>query len=117
MAVEIEETENYLREKYGYASKFFRFPKGEYNESALELVASLGYKTIFWSVAYNDWNTDKIQGKDYAVKTVTERLHDGAVILLHSVSQDNADALGEIIDKARAEGYEFRALTEYQFNA
>lgn len=115
MAVEIEETENYLREKYGYASKFFRFPKGEYNESALELVASLGYKTIFWSVAYNDWNTDKIQGKDYAVKTVTERLHDGAVILLHSVSQDNADALGEIIDKARAEGYEFRALTEYPF--
>lgn len=113
MALEIEETENYLREKYGYASKFFRFPKGEYNESALELVSSLGYKTIFWSVAYNDWNTDNIQGKDYAVKTVTERLHDGAVILLHSVSQDNADALGEIIDKARAEGYEFRALTEY----
>ena len=113
MAVEIEETENYLREKYGYASKFFRFPKGEYNESALELVSSLGYKSIFWSVAYNDWNTDNIQGKDYAVKTVTERLHDGAVILLHSVSQDNADALSEIIDKARESGYEFKALTEY----
>lgn len=115
MAIEIEETENYLREKYGYASKFFRFPKGEYTESALDLVASLGYKTIFWSVAYNDWNTDNIQGKDYAVKTVTERLHNGAVILLHSVSQDNADALSEIIDKARAEGYEFKALTDYPF--
>lgn len=115
MAVEIEETENYLREKYGYSSKFFRFPKGEYNESALELVASLGYKSIFWSVAYNDWNTDKIQGKDYAVKTVTERLHDGAVILLHSVSTDNAEALSEIIDKARDSGYEFRALTDYPF--
>lgn len=113
MALEIEETENYLREKYGYAAKFFRFPKGEYNESALDLVNSLGYKSIFWSVAYNDWNTDNIQGKDYAVKTVTERLHDGAVILLHSVSQDNADALSEIIDKAREEGYEFKALTDY----
>ncbi len=114
MVEELEETENYLRENYGYASKFFRFPAGEYTESALDQVASLGYVSVFWSVAYNDWNTDKIQGKDYAVKTVTERLHPGAIILLHSVSKDNAAALPEIIDKARAEGYVFRPLTELQ---
>lgn len=112
MAEEIEQTENYLRTNYGYAAKFFRFPAGEYNESALDLVASLGYVSVFWSVAYNDWNTDKIQGKDYAVKTVMSRLHDGAIILLHSVSRDNAEALPEIIDRARAEGYEFRSLCE-----
>ena len=112
MAKELEETENYLRENYGYASRFFRFPAGEYTENALDLVASLGYVSVFWSVAYNDWNVDNIQGKDYAVKTVTERLHPGAVILLHSVSKDNAAALPEIIDKAREQGYEFKALTE-----
>ena len=112
MAKELEETENYLRVNYGYASKFFRFPAGEYTESALDQVASLGYVSVFWSVAYNDWNVDNIQGKDYAVKTVMERLHPGAVILLHSVSKDNAEALPEIIDKARAEGYAFKALTE-----
>ena len=112
MAKELEETENYLRENYGYASRFFRFPAGEYTENALDLVASLGYVSVFWSVAYNDWNVDNIQGKDYAVKTVMERLHPGAVILLHSVSKDNAAALPEIIDKARAEGYEFKPLTE-----
>lgn len=112
MAKELEETENYLRANYGYASKFFRFPAGEYTESALDQVASLGYVSVFWSVAYNDWNVDEIQGKDYAVKTVMERLHPGAIILLHSVSRDNAAALGEIIDRARAEGYVFRALTE-----
>ena len=112
MAEEIEETENYLRENFGYSSRFFRFPKGEYNDSALDLVASLGYVSVFWSVAYNDWNTDNIQGKDYAVETVMSRLHDGAVILLHSVSKDNAEALPEIIDKARAQGYVFKSLTE-----
>lgn len=112
MVKELEETENYLRENYGYASKFFRFPAGEYTESALDQVAALGYVSVFWSVAYNDWNTEKIQGKDYAVKTVMERLHPGAIILLHSVSKDNAEALPEIIDKAREEGYVFRALTE-----
>ena len=113
MADEIERTENYLRENFGYSARFFRFPAGEYTENALDLVSSLGYMSVFWSVAYNDWNVDKIQGKDYAVKTVTDRLHDGAVILLHSVSKDNAAALGEIIDKARSMGYEFKALTDY----
>lgn len=112
MINELEETENYLRKNYGYASKFFRFPAGEYTEAALDAVASVGYVSVFWSVAYNDWNTDKIQGKDYAVNTVMSRLHDGAIILLHSVSRDNAAALGEIIDRARTEGYEFRPLTE-----
>ena len=109
---ELETMENYLRENYGYSTKFFRFPKGEYSEQNLDTVASLGYISVFWSVAYNDWNTENIQGKDYAVKTVMSRLHPGAIILLHSVSHDNAEALGEIIDKARSEGYEFKALTE-----
>lgn len=113
MAEEIETTENYLRENFGYVAKYFRFPAGEYNESALDLVASLGYMSVFWSVAYNDWNVNEIKGKDYAVETVLSRLHNGAVILLHSVSKDNAAALGEIIDKAREQGYEFKALTDY----
>ncbi|MEE1321579.1 MAG: polysaccharide deacetylase family protein [Acutalibacteraceae bacterium] len=112
MAKEIETFENHMREKFGYASKFFRFPSGEYTDSALDQIASLGYVSVFWSVAYNDWNTDKIQGKDYAVETVMSRLHNGAIILLHSVSHDNAEALPDIIDKARAEGYQFKSLTD-----
>lgn len=114
MAKELEEFENYMRENFGYASKFFRFPAGEYTDSALDQVASLGYVSVFWSVAYDDWNTEKIQGKDYAVETVMSRLHDGAIILLHSVSHDNAEALPEIIDKARGEGYVFKSLTDYK---
>lgn len=114
MAKEIEDTENYLRENFGYSAKYFRFPAGEYNENALDLVQSLGYMSVFWSVAYDDWATDNVRGKDYAIEKVMSRLHSGAVILLHSVSKDNAAALGEIIDKARSEGYEFRSLTEYE---
>lgn len=113
MAKELETFENYLRSNFGYASRFFRFPAGEYTESALQLVQSLDFVSVFWSAAYDDWDTAKVRGKDYAVEKVMSRLHDGAVILLHAVSKDNADALGEIIDKIRGEGYEFRALTEY----
>lgn len=113
MKDEIEATENVLRRDFGYCAKFFRFPAGEYNESALDLVQSLGYRSVFWSVAYNDWDVNAQQGKDAALQTVIDRLHDGAVILLHAVSRDNADALGDIIDTARGLGYEFRALSDY----
>lgn len=113
MADEILECDNYLRSNYGYTSNFFRFPEGCYTENALELVGSMGYTSVFWSCAYADWDVNAAKGGGYALKTVTSRLHPGAIILLHSVSPDNAEALAEIIDFARQSGYEFKSLTEY----
>jgi peptidoglycan-N-acetylmuramic acid deacetylase len=73
----------------------------------------MGYTSVFWSCAYADWDVNDTRGGDYAFEKVTSRLHPGAVILLHSVSPDNAEALGRIIDFARENGYEFQSLTEY----
>ena len=112
MAEEIQSVENHLRKIYGYSSPYFRFPEGAYSDSALDLVQSLGYKSVFWSLAYSDWDTSAQKGKDYAFNTVTARLHPGAIILLHSVSADNAAALGDIIDYALAQGYVFKPLTK-----
>lgn len=113
MAAEIKGMDDYLRTYFGYSEPFFRFPMGEYSDSALDLVGSLGYKCVFWSVAYSDWELDKQKGADNAFTTVTSRLHPGAVILLHSVSPDNAEALGRIIDWAKNEGYTFKSLKDY----
>ena len=113
MAQELLTNENELRTRFGYFSPYFRFPMGAYNENALELVGELGYTAVFWSAAYEDWDTEQQRGADYAFDTVTARLHPGAILLLHSVSVDNALALGRIIDHARAQGYEFRPLTAY----
>ncbi len=113
MANEIMLCDNYLRKNFNYSSPFFRFPEGAYNESALELVGSIGFTSVFWSLAYEDWDTDSPKGADYAFEKVTSRLHPGAIILLHSVSTDNRDALGRIIDYAKEQGYEFRALTDF----
>lgn len=112
MKDEIKAFDDYIREHFGYSALYFRFPKGEYSDCALDLVSSLGYTSVFWSLAYSDWDLDNQKGKDYAVETVSARFHPGAVILLHSISPDNAAALPEIIDKAREQGYEFRALTQ-----
>ena len=112
MAKEIETCDNYLRKNFGYASKYFRFPKGDYSECALDLVQSVGFRSVFWSLSYADWDTNAQKGGDYAFDKVTSRLHSGAVILLHAVSSDNAEAMGRIIDYARSEGYEFYTLDE-----
>ncbi len=97
----------------GQEMKYFRAPKGEYNERTLALVKEMGYTDVFWSFAYQDWEQGKERGKAYALEKVTEGLHGGIVILLHAVSSDNAEALGEIIDMARAKGLVFRSLDEY----
>ncbi len=110
---EIKGMEEYLKENFNYCEPYFRFPKGEYSEAALNTVGSLGYTSVFWSLAYADWDLNSQKGADFAYEIVISRIHPGAVILLHSVSPDNANALADIIDGARAEGYEFKSLREY----
>lgn len=112
MAEEIIGFDTYLRENFGYSSLFFRFPEGRYNDSAINLCNSLGFACVFWSAAYSDWDTAKQKGASYAFEQVTKQLHPGMILLLHSVSSDNAQAMGDIIDYARAEGYEFCSLEE-----
>ncbi len=103
-----------LYEGYGVHMKYLRPPRGEYSTATLDITNRMGYKNVFWSVAYVDWQTDKQQGKQHALDSVLPQLHNGAVILLHAVSSDNAAAMGELIDAAREQGYVFKSLDEYK---
>lgn len=113
MAQEILDCDAFLRLNFGYTSPFFRFPEGCYSVNSLELVHRLGYTSVFWSLTYVDWDTTNVRGAQYALDTVTARLHPGAIIMLHSVSADNAQALADIIDTAREQGYQFKSLTDF----
>ena len=116
MAEELFLVNDYLEKNFSYKTTYFRFPAGEHSENSLELVTSIGYKSIFWSSAYRDYDTANQNGYDVAYKTVTDRFHQGAVILLHCVSQDNADILGAVIDNAHSQGYAFKTLDDYYSN-
>lgn len=94
-----------FREKFGMNMQFLRPPKGEYSERTLALTQNLGYCNLFWSFAYDDWYRDKIRGPEYARNIVMRNLHNGAVLLLHAVSRDNAQALDSIIKGAAEKGY------------
>ena len=110
---EISELATRFQADYGVEMpKYFRPPMGEYSERTLSLTQQLGYKTIFWSSAYVDWDVKKQKGVDNAFKMVTSQFHNGSIILLHAVSKDNADALDRIIKEAKEQGYEFKSLDE-----
>ena len=116
MSSQIYQVDQFLKENYGYECRYFRFPSGYYSENSLELAASVGHRCVFWSVAYRDWNRNEQQGAEYSFNTVTSRLHPGAVIVLHAVSNDNTEALGAIIDYAHENGYTFKSLDEYPWD-
>lgn len=90
--------------------KFFRFPEGRYSEEALSSVQKLGYKTIFWSFAYADWDNHRQPSVEKAIKKILDNTHNGAVILLHPNSETNAVILPALIRKWREMGYEFGTL-------
>ena len=113
MALQALAVENYLRVNYGYSARYFRFPSGVYSENAVEVLSSVGYKSVFWSIAYADWNPKNQIGPQKAMQLLTGRLHPGAVILLHTTSRDNAQILSDFIDYAIAQGYTFRSLDDY----
>ncbi len=90
--------------------EYFRFPSGEYSEAVMSHISSLGYKIVFWSFAYKDWLVDDQPDPDDAMKTITKGLHDGAILLLHEVSNTNVEILPELVDEIRAKGYEIGSI-------
>ena len=110
---EIMDLHDYVKENFDYDMSYLRPPKGEFSERTVKLSLDLGYRTVLWSSAYDDWDTTKQDRLDYARGMILNNLHNGSVMLLHAVSKDNDALLGEVIDEARARGYEFYSLDEF----
>ena len=96
--------------------KYYRPPQGIYNTKNLEDANNLGYKTIFWSVAYVDWLKDKQPSQKDAMNTLMSRVHPGAIILLHSTSKTNSEILKDFIVSLKEQGYVFSTLDDLTNN-
>jgi len=92
--------------------KYIRPPRGIFSERTMAIAKQQGYTHAFWSLAYVDWNTDQQKGAQYAYDSIMKQLHPGAVILLHTVSKDNADALERVIKELKKQGYTFKSLDD-----
>ena len=112
-AQELKGLEDLFREVTGKdLPKYYRPPQGIYSEENLQMAKDLGYRTVFWSLAYVDWNNDSQPTAAHAFGKLIPRIHKGAVVLLHSTSQTNAESLGELLTQWKDLGYRFGNLEE-----
>ena len=112
-AKELQDLEELFLEKTGKPlPKYYRPPQGIYSEENLKMAKELGYKTVFWSLAYVDWKNDSQPTHEEAFAKLLPRIHPGAVVLLHSTSQTNAEILDELLTKWAQMGYRFGTLDE-----
>ena len=110
---ELQDLEDLYRKTTGQEMrKFYRPPQGIYSEENLKMAKELGYQTVFWSLAYVDWNKDAQPTREEAFRKLLPRTHPGAVVLLHSTSSTNAEILEELIGKWKEEGYSFGTVEE-----
>lgn len=92
--------------------RYLRPPRGVFSERTLAITNELGYTNVFWSFAYKDWETNRQKGWKYAYDNIMKRVHPGAILLLHTVSKDNAEALEKVVQDLRKQGYTFHSLDE-----
>ena len=110
---ELEGLEKLYQEVTGeQLPKFYRPPQGKFSVENLKMAQQMGYKTVFWSLAYADWLNDQQPTREEAFDKLIPRIHNGAVVLLHSTSQTNAAILDELLTKWEDMGYTFAPLTE-----
>ena len=110
---ELTSLETLYRETTGEdMPRYYRPPQGIYSECNLEMAQKLGYRTVFWSLAYVDWYQDNQPPDEQAFSKLLPRIHPGAVVLLHSTSQTNARILDTLLSKWEEMGYSFGTLDE-----
>lgn len=111
---EVMKLHNAVYEKFGYEMTYFRPPKGEFSERVIKIVKDLGYTTVMWSSAYDDWDTNKQGREEYGKKKIVDNIHNGCVLLLHATSQDNSKILKDVIEQIKNMGYEFKNIDEFE---
>ncbi len=108
---ELNSLEELYKEKTGREMpKYFRPPEGKFTLKNMIDLKKLGYKTVFWSFAYEDWDNNKQMPVDKAKEKILSNIHNGAIILLHPTSSTNADILSDIIRELKSQGYVFKTL-------
>lgn len=110
---QLKDLENTLTEWTGMEmSRYYRPPEGRFSEDNLRHADELGYKTVFWSFAYPDWDNNRQPDPEYSINLILANAHPGQIMLLHPTSKTNADILDTVLTRLKEDGYRFGSLDE-----
>lgn len=107
---EVTGNHDYIKQNFNYDMHLFRYPAGKFSEQSVALLNNLNYKSVFWSFAYLDYDVENQPEPAESLQKIMDKLHPGAIYLLHAESETNTQILGDFIDQARAQGYEFKVF-------
>lgn len=114
LEAELSEVARTMKELTGYdMDPYFRPPMGEYSERVLKVAQDMGYSSLFWSIAYHDYDVNNQPGKEYVVNHFNQYHHNGSIVLMHNTSASNRQALADVLDLLEYEGYRFGEVTEF----
>lgn len=111
---EVMELHQVIYSKFGYEMKYIRPPKGEYSERTLNICKTLGYKTVMWSFAYEDWDEKKQPDEQKSIEKIMNNLHNGEIMLLHGTSKTNTNILDSLIKQIKEAGYEIKSIEDFE---
>ena len=115
IAAEIIDVAEFYYEKTGYTlAPYFRPPTGAYDKRLLTITDDLGYKTVFWSLAYGDYDQNNQPTVDEVIDHFHKYHHNGAIILMHNDSSANEAALDDVLTYMESQGYRFALLDELE---
>lgn len=111
---EIRDCEKAMKKKTGYEmDPFVRPPEGNFSIRSVRTAQQMGYATIFWSLAYYDYDTAHQPGADFVINKFRTYHHNGMIPLVHACSKSNTEALGSVIRMLKKKGYRFGTLDEF----
>ena len=115
---EIKECEKAMKKKTGFKmDPFIRPPEGNFSMRSIKVAKSMGYSTIFWSLAYYDYDTANQPGKNFVIRKFKTYYHNGMIPLIHACSKSNTEALGEVLTFLKKKGFRFGTLDEFAKNS
>lgn len=94
---------------HSYKEMLYRAPEGALSERGMKAIQDLGYQSVFWASAYNDWDDKKQPSLDEMRNRLYKYIDGGEVILLHPF-KTNADNMATFIDEMRAKGHDFALI-------
>lgn len=107
---EISMLDDKIEKLTGKRCTLFRAPFGEYNDTVVKSVRSLGYEVVQWNIDTVDWKESRTS--QAILDSVLPKLENGSIILCHNNGFAIEEYLPKLIDAAKEQGYRFVTVSE-----
>lgn len=105
---EIEKTKTLLKQSLGVDNTWFAPPSGDFDQETVDIAASLGLKTVLWTLDTVDWRNPSPES---VVAKISAKAEPGTLILMHPTAS-SSQALKGMIRAIKAKGLQLGTVSQ-----